>query len=197
MYLDGPKKCIRMDLEIVFGWTKKKRVTIISWMLCGLFDLSMFEVDDTPPDSHCEVCDPWEGGKDPWIRKGAIEQQRKTTRFSPIPPLRLSPEELVQLNKWLATPISTPAPTRPPLPSTPKSTKSVFVLAGDCCDVVTDWDGFKSVDIDFEVVMDEVVDNVGEVLDWVEGNLLNDDEPSLSPPPLRPSPHRHNLAKCL
>ena len=60
-----------------------------------------------------------------------------------------------------------------------------------------DWDGFKSVDIDFEVVMDEVVDNVGEVLDRVEGNLLNDDEPSLSPPPLRPSPHRHNLAKCL
>ena len=56
-------------------------------------------------------------------------------------------------------------------------------------------DGFKSVDIDFEVVMDEVVDNVGEVLDWVEGNLLNDDEPSLSTPPLRPSPHRHNLAK--
>ena len=152
MYSDGPKK---------------KRVTIISWMLCGLFDLSMFEVDDTPPDSHCEVCDPWEGGKDPWIRKGAIEQQRKTTRFSPIPPLRLSPEELVQLNKWLATPISTPAPTRPPLPSTPTSTKSVFVLAGDCCDVVTDWDGFKSVDIDFEVVMDEVVDNVGEVLDCV------------------------------
>ena len=156
-----------------------------------------FEVDDTPPDSHCEVCDPWEGGKDPWIRKGAIEQQRKTTRFSPIPPLRLSPEELVQLNKWLATPISTPAPTRPPLPSTPTSTKSVFVLAGDCCDVVTDWDGFKSVDIDFEVVMGEVVDNVGEVLDRVEGNLLNDDEPSLSPPPLRPSQHRHKLAKCL
>ena len=97
-------------------------------MLCCLFDLSMFEVDDTPPDSHCEVCDPWEGGKDPWIRKGAIEQQRKTTMFSPIPP-RLSPEELVQLNKWLATPISTPAPTRPPLPSTPTSTKSVFLLS--------------------------------------------------------------------
>ena len=146
-----------------------------------------FEVDDTPPDSHCEVCDPWEGGKDPWIRNGAIEQQQKTTMFSPIPP-RLSPEELVQLNKWLATPISTPALTRPPLPSTPTSTKSVFVLAGDCCDVVTDWDGFKSVDIDFEVVMGEVVDNVGEVLGRVEGNLLNDDEPSLLPLPASPSP---------
>ena len=115
------------------------------------------------------------------------EQQQKTTMFSPIPP-RLSPEELVQLNKWLATPISTPALTRPPLPSTPTSTKSVFVLAGDCCDVVTDWDGFKSVDIDFEVVMGEVVDNVGEVLGRVEGNLLNDDEPSLLPLPASPSP---------
>ena len=40
-------------------------------MLCGLFDLSMFEVDDTPPDSHCEVCDPWEGGKDRVARNGA------------------------------------------------------------------------------------------------------------------------------
>ena len=130
-------------------------------------------MDDPPLDAPCKLCDPWEGGRDPWA---PLEQQRKITR---VQSTFLSPEDLDQLNKWLAQPISpTPASTLPKStttsipqkPSIPQ--KSVFILASDHCDIVTNQDDCG--DIEFEVVLDEGMND--EIMDWVEENVANDSE---------------------
>ena len=152
---------------------------------CGILELSMLDTYIPPPPAP--FSDPWVDGSDPWTGPAPFGQQRKLRMQPPSGPPSITPQELQELNKWLATPIQ----RTPPMVS-----QRTFILAGNEDDIVTDLEMdepivFEVVDDDFEVVPDfdvgaEVFETVVDNVDGPSGEFMVvdddlDDDPSTDP----------------
>ena len=95
---------------------------------CGIIDLSMLDVVDVPPPpAPFSAPDPWHVVGDPWTRLARQSQQQ----YQPSP-IRYSPHQLAEFNKWLALPIhTTPTPTPASTSYRPTLSQNFLALAGD------------------------------------------------------------------